>query len=159
MAAGLSICPADLFSFSDLTPPHLSRREIHIAQSHQSRSSWGAGFSLLPSKCTLKGAEQWVLGLAEGYAPRAAAQDAMKAAWKQAPLPNSLQRVPGWSHLLLLYPAATSCKLHVLASHCLSPGGCNVGCHITRPDCLLCFPGCCFCTGLERWTPHAGCTT
>lgn len=95
----------------------------------------------------------------EGFAPRAAAQDAMKAAWKQVPLPNSLQRVPGWSHLLLLCPAATSRKLHVLASHCLSPGGCNVGCHITCPDCLLPLPGCCSGTVLERWIPQAGCTT
>lgn len=46
----------------------------------------------------------------------------MKAAWKQVPLPNSLQRVPGWSHLLLLCLAATAGKLHVLASHPLSLG-------------------------------------
>lgn len=63
----------------------------------------------------------------EGSAPRAAAQDAMKAAWKQVLLPDSLQRVPGGSHLLLLCLAATSRKLHVLALQCLSPGCYSVG--------------------------------
>lgn len=46
----------------------------------------------------------------------------MKVAWKQVPLPDSLQIVPGWSHFLLLCLAATSGKLHVLASHRLSLG-------------------------------------
>lgn len=83
----------------------------------------------------------------------------MKAAWKQVLLPGSLQRVPGGSHLLLLCLAVTSRKPHALASQCLSPGRCSVGCHVTCPNCLLTFPGCCLGTGLEGWTPQAGCTT
>lgn len=155
VAAGLSACPAELCPFPHHTPPCLSRAtETHTAQSQQPRTSGGriqsAALQNSPSKELSTGCQDWQ----RGFAHRAAAQDAMKMHGGKSPWHTPCKGSLGGhicSHCAFQLPLASCSSLS--QRHCLSLEGCNVGCPVTCPDCLLPLPGCCSGLGWFRMDP------